>query len=258
MKTKQNTIFIHSASPVQHISVGDITVEVTRKRVKNVNLRVGADGHVRASAPARVPLSEIERFVASREPWIRAHLARVATRQQAEAAVGSAGSTVFHWGKPYTLAVVEAGPREKERVTVVGEALVMSVRPAHTGDDEVARAHREKLLSTWQRAELEQVLPGLVAHYGARMGRTPRTVRIRRMTSRWGSCNTRTGAITINLALVEYEPACLEGVIVHELCHLFEANHGPRFYALMDRYFPSWPEARAQLKVRPLRRHALT
>ena len=71
------------------------------------------------------------------------------------------------------------------------------------------------------------------------------------MTTRWGSCNTRTGAITLNLALAEHPVEALESVLVHELVHLWERGHGPRFQRLMDEVLPDWRERRAALNERP-------
>ena len=70
----------------------------------------------------------------------------------------------------------------------------------------------------------------------------------RNMTSRWGSCQTKTGRICINVRLAAYPPQCLEYVVVHELCHLLEPGHGPRFWALVDGFLPTWREAKALLK----------
>ena len=64
----------------------------------------------------------------------------------------------------------------------------------------------------------------------------------RNMTSRWGSCQPSTGRICINVRLALYPPECLEYVVVHELCHLLERGHGPRFHALMDTFMPDWKE----------------
>lgn len=70
----------------------------------------------------------------------------------------------------------------------------------------------------------------------------------RNMRSRWGSCQPATGRICINVRLALYPPSCLEYIVVHELCHLIEGGHGPRFKALMTRYLPNWKETRAQLR----------
>jgi predicted metal-dependent hydrolase len=67
------------------------------------------------------------------------------------------------------------------------------------------------------------------------------------MTSRWGTCNRKTKKIWLNLQLAKKTPECLDYVILHELVHIAEKNHGERFVSLMDKYMPMWREIRATL-----------
>ncbi|WP_270295883.1 M48 family metallopeptidase [Eggerthella sinensis] len=83
---------------------------------------------------------------------------------------------------------------------------------------------------------------------GAIMGVKAGKLAYRNMTSRWGSCQPATGRICINVRLALYPPECLEYVVVHELCHLLERGHGPRFKALMDAFMPDWRTRRAKLR----------
>ena len=71
-------------------------------------------------------------------------------------------------------------------------------------------------------------------------------LRYRFMKKRWGSCSAR-GQITLNPHLIKSHPQCIDYVILHELCHLKELNHSPRFYALMDKYMPQWRDLKTQL-----------
>jgi hypothetical protein len=70
---------------------------------------------------------------------------------------------------------------------------------------------------------------------------------LRRMSTRWGSCVPARGRIWLNLALLDHAPDLLEYVVVHEVVHLRESSHGPRFHALMSQYLPDWPERRLRL-----------
>ncbi|WP_139650836.1 M48 family metallopeptidase [Raoultibacter phocaeensis] len=98
------------------------------------------------------------------------------------------------------------------------------------------------------RAAVKAAVPSLVATWEPVMGVRAGKLAYRNMTSRWGSCNPKTGRICINVQLAKYPPECLEYVVVHELCHLLERGHGPRFKALMDAYLPDWRERRAKLR----------
>lgn len=98
------------------------------------------------------------------------------------------------------------------------------------------------------RAVVQACVPALVAAWEPIMGVKAGQLAYRNMTSRWGSCQPSTGRICINVRLALYPPECLEYVVVHELCHLLERGHGPRFKALMDAFMPDWRDRRAKLR----------
>lgn len=102
-------------------------------------------------------------------------------------------------------------------------------------------------LAQW-RAIAEAFVPALVEKWSPILGVKPGKLAYRNMVSRWGSCNVKTGRICINVQLAAQPPECLEYVVVHELCHLIEANHGPRFHALLDACLPYWREAEQKLR----------
>lgn len=98
------------------------------------------------------------------------------------------------------------------------------------------------------RAVVQACVPALVAAWEPIMGVKAGSLAYRNMTSRWGSCQPSTGRICINVRLALYSPECLEYVVVHELCHLLERGHGPRFQQLMDHFMPDWKQRRDKLR----------
>ena len=98
------------------------------------------------------------------------------------------------------------------------------------------------------RVVVQACVPALVAAWEPIMGVKAGQLAYRNMTSRWGSCQPSTGRICINVRLALYPPECLEYVVVHELCHLLERGHGPRFHQLMDRFMPDWKQRRDKLR----------
>lgn len=122
------------------------------------------------------------------------------------------------------------GQQEKARSSVAAKA-------------ELATDEEKKL---WREA-VSFAVPYLVARYEPLMGVKVGSLAYRNMKSRWGSCQPSTGRICINTRLALYPPECLEYVVVHEMCHLLEGGHGPRFKALLDRFYPGWRHAKALL-----------
>jgi predicted metal-dependent hydrolase len=228
------------------LRIEDIEVEVTRKRVRNLNLRIRRDGSVALSAPRWVSQAELERFVRSKLDWIRTHQARIVERQErAREAAESADSeppTIWIWGKRY-MHTICAGKRAD--LVCSGTDALQYVRPGTTPECQEAQ------LREWYRAELCREVERLLPMWERRMGLACAEWRTKVMKTRWGTCNTRARRIWLNVRLAEHPRTCLEYVIVHELAHLVEPNHGPRFQAIMDRYLPDWRERRQLLNKGP-------
>lgn len=224
------------------LQIDDLTVEVTRKKIKNVHLRVYPPaGTVRMSMPVRMRVSDARRFLLSREEWIRHHQQQIRQRPMAKEIDLVDGEEHFFRGHGYALRVVEkpAPPA----VAHMGGELLLQVRP------DADRAKRVAVLDRWYRQQMQQSLAELVEPWQRRMGVTVTAMKVRKMKTRWGSCTPRTGAIRMNLELIKRPPDCLEYVLVHELAHLLEPSHNRRFQAIMDEFLPDWRERKHVLNA---------
>ncbi|SDR74957.1 M48 family metallopeptidase [Parafannyhessea umbonata] len=237
----------------QTIRLGNIDVTVTRKRVSRVNLRVRRDGSVAVSAPARVPLAQVRAFVESREDWVRSARAQVLARQAARAQSLRDGGTTRLLGKTLSLSVEKDLPSGSAPYAIHTANAVV----AHVPRDDAGPANVDLALQALWRATLQEVLPPLFARYECQMDVRCTGVRLRIMTSRWGSCNVRTGRITLNLELACHPASSVESVVAHELCHLLEPSHNARFHALMDGFCPWWRDAKTELNSLPPTRPVL-
>jgi len=217
---------------------GPISVSITKKRMKNLYLRVlPPDGRVTVSAPLRTSDLEIERFVADRADWIGRQQDRIAAHREAEYRSGDA---VFYFGKKLTLQIVERAGRPKAEKT--GDTLTLFVKP------DADAAARKRVLDAWYRRELTEAAGAVLPSCERTVGRRAGELKIRDMKTRWGTCNVKTGVITINLRLAEKSAECLRYVLTHELCHLYEPSHNERFWKYMDVYFPDWKRVRKLLR----------
>lgn len=196
---------------------GPIAVAVTRKRVKNLNLRVRGDGSVVASVPLHTSAARAQAFLDRRADWIAAHVLR--HREAAELTGANAATTP------------SAYPLWGELVATAELADVDSV-------DNLTPDAANELVAARYRREVERALPTIAATLETRMGVHASSWHVRTMKTRWGSCTPRTRAIRINARLAAYPPACLEFVVAHELCHLMEPSHNQRFHTLLDIYCP--------------------
>ena len=219
------------------LSVSDIDVEVTRKDIKNMYLRIlPPDGRVVVSAPRRMSDADIKSFVASKLPWIREKRASLLVKRQTKADNGQA--TLPLWGEQYPLSVREG---KRFSLEIAGNEARLTVRAG------ASEAEREAYLREWYRAELCRETSRLLPIWEARTGLKCNEWRTKDMKTRWGTCNTRDKRIWLNVQLAKHPTRCLEYVIVHELSHLVEPSHGPAFKALMDGFMPEWRSIKKEL-----------
>ena len=222
----------------KRITAGGIEAVLVRKAVKHVRVTIlPPDGTVRVTAPKRFPEAQIKAFLLEKADWIRMHAARMREKHEGEPNSFESGETVRVFGVPYLLVTAET---KKNAVFLDGERIVLAVKSGST------REKRKALLNAWRKERLQAEIETLLPLWSERTGLVPSAWTVRDMTSRWGSCNPKTGRITLNLQLSRFPVICLEYVILHELAHLKVHGHGPDFKAILTEYMPDW-KARKQL-----------
>ena len=221
-------------------TIDGLCVTIVRKSIKNMHLRVlSPDGEIQITAPNRLPLSQIDRFVREKRGWIEARQQQLAERPAATNPAFADGQTVYLWGGSYTLRLEEAS---RGRSTLRrGQEIVLSVHP----EDDTSQ--RESLLNDFYREALSNQIAARLPLWEARTGLHPSAWQIKNMKTRWGTCNTATRKIWLNLQLAKQPPVCLDYVIAHELTHLRYPGHGQDFQAFLTRAMPNWPEVRKAL-----------
>jgi predicted metal-dependent hydrolase len=227
------------------LNVRGIPVEVVRKDIKNLHIGVyPPGGRVRVAAPTRLDDERVRLAVIHRLPWIKRQRRQFqdAARQTPREMVP--GESHYVWGKRLRLKVIERPGRA--HVEIDGDRLLLYMP---VGSDNDARTNA---LQLWQRSELRRAVPPLIEKWEPVVGRSVQQWGIRRMKTKWGSCNRETGHIWINLELAKKHPYSLEYVVVHEMAHLVERNHGERFAKLMDSLMADWRPRRDALNAAPL------
>ena len=207
--------------------------ELTRKAVKNINLRVKRDGSVCVSAPKAVSVQRVDEFVIKNVEFIRKSREKLASIPEKKQ------DTVYLLGKPYRLVMRSA---QRSRAYIKGDDFIVETAKA----EEVQRiieAYEDALAGRLFPEVVSRVLP-LVEAYGVKMPH----ITARRMTTRWGSCTMARGTIRLNTRLVRYPVECIEQVALHELCHFVHPDHSKDFYALMTRLMPDWKQRKALLE----------
>lgn len=216
-----------SAGIILNVDGLEIPVSVVRKRVKNLNLRVRADGTVTLSIPQHLPLARAREFLDRKGGWIAERVRRNIERRPSPDLAGELPDRIPLWGKlvPRDSVQANSGQAASDR-DASGQGA-----PGQTTIDQAA-------LDELYRTEVLCALPDVVERMEARIGVHATHWSVRVMKTRWGSCTPKTGAIRINARLAAYPPECLEFVVAHELVHLLEPSHNARFHALLDEFCP--------------------
>jgi predicted metal-dependent hydrolase len=227
------------------LSVRGIDVDVVYKDIKHLHIGVYPPmGRVRVAAPKRLDEDHIRLAIIQRLPWIRRKRDELQNADRQSEREMVAGESHFVWGVRRRLRVIERPGRG--HVEVDADRLLLYIPP---GTDVAAR---RKLLEAWQRRQLREAIPPLISRWEPVVGRTAQRWSIRRMKTKWGSCNRETGHIWFNVELAKKDPRALEYIVVHELAHLIERGHGERFTALMDGFMSDWRTRRDDLNAAPL------
>ena len=228
------------------ITVDNLVVEVVRKRVKHVNFTVHPpDGRVRVSAPIRLSDDAVRKAILSKLPWIKRHQARMASQVRPPTPTYVSGESHDYLGQRYRLNVIEEPTHA--RVELGGDHTLNLYVPE--GSDS---AQREHVLYEWYRHELEALIPPIIARWEPIVGKKVSRWGVKRMKTRWGSCNMKARRIWLNLELAKLPLICLEYVILHEMVHLLERLHNDRFYGYLDDFMPEWQPVREALKAASL------
>ncbi|WP_353269152.1 SprT family zinc-dependent metalloprotease [Gemmatimonas sp.] len=233
------------ATSVSVIELGDVTVELTRRDVKNVHLAVHPpDGRVTLVAPIGTRADVARAYAVTKLPWIRDQRAKL--RAQAREAPRRFVTRESHWvwGRRYLLVVKERDA--KPMVTLDHRRITLTVRPGSSAET------RGRVLHAWHLNLLHADVPPLISRWEQRLGVQVNRYFMQRMKTRWGGCNHLAGTIRLNTELVKKPKDLLEYVVVHEMAHLIEPTHGPRFLDLLDRHYPAWRDARAELNDWPI------
>lgn len=216
-----------------HLLIDKMPIDVVQKNIKNVYLRIyPEDGRVQVSAPLSMGMDAVKAFVTSKQSWIQRKQRALLAQPCKVHAEYIDGEQHYFLGKPLLLKLVRHnGP---SKVELENKTMLLYIRPNATMEK------RRSALDKWYRAQLKQMIPLLIQKYERPMAVVVRDFGVKKMKTRWGSCNIRAKRIWLNLVLAKQPLECLEYVVVHEMAHLIERHHNKRFYSLMDEYLPKW------------------
>lgn len=224
------------------MQIGNLSVEVRRKAIKNLHISVlPPSGVVRVSAPLKMSDDAVKMAVANRLQWIKKQQRAFKNQARETEREIVSGESHYLWGKRYLLEVLPT--TGKHSLEVEHRKIKLFVRPNTDLKKQTA------VIESFYRNELKREIAKLLEKWQPKMGVVAKRFGVKKMKTLWGSCNTDTASIWLNLELAKKPPECLEYVVVHELTHLLERHHNARFMAHMDNFLPNWQIIKQRLNA---------
>ncbi|MEQ9091583.1 MAG: SprT family zinc-dependent metalloprotease [Balneola sp.] len=232
------------AETVYELLVDGNRIQVTRKRIKTLRLKVNTTTKkIRVSCPYRVSEQELIDFVRSKRGWIEKHLSKKIPSPKKELLINYLeGERIPFRGEEYILHL--RTDAKKTSVRIEGQGMVLISK------SELTKEKKEKAINDFYRASLKTEIPKLIQKWEPVMGVSVAEFGVKKMKTRWGTCNIRDKRIWLSLELAKKSPELLEYVVVHEMVHLLERLHNQRFKNFMTQFLPNWKELQKQLNGR--------
>jgi len=227
------------------IQLGEISITVIRKDIKNVHLTVHPpDGRVSLVAPTNTRLEVARAYAISKLVWIREQQRKLECQARETPRRFIERESHYVWGRRYLMSVNYHDV--KPSVVLSNKRIILTVRPGYSEEK------RGEVVHEWHKSLLHKVVPPLIQKWEQRLTVNVSGYFLQRMKTKWGGCNPVARHIRLNTELVKKPKDLLEYVVVHEMAHLIEPTHSDRFIAILDEHYPSWREARSELNELPL------
>jgi predicted metal-dependent hydrolase len=230
---------------MQEIQLGEINIEVTQKDIKNVHLSVYPPfGKVKIAAPTRMDIDTIRIYAITKLSWIRKQQIKIKSQKREAPREYLSKESHYYLGKRYLLKVTEhhAAPMVKLKHNTIE----MYIRP------DTNTAKRKEILDEWYRVKLKSMIPVIISKWQPIMLVEVKEFGVKKMKTKWGTCNIAAQRIWLNLELAKKPSSCLEYIVVHEMTHLLVRNHNSKFVALMNKFMPNWKEVKEDLNRLPV------
>lgn len=227
------------------MKLNDLDVEIVQKDIKNVHLSVyPPNGRVKVSAPHAMSLDTLRVYVISKLAWIKKQQAKLRGQEREAPREYMDRESHYFNGKRYLLKVIES--EKPTKVELKPQAIELHIRPG------TSTAKRQLFLSEWYRQQLKNDIPKIISKYEKLLGVEVREFGVKKMRTKWGTCNPDAKRIWLNLELAKKPAECLEYIVVHEMVHLLEKTHNDRFVSLINKFIPKWKFYKDELNRLPV------
>ena len=216
-------------------------IDTVRKDIKNIHLGVyPPNGRIRMAVPLRTSDESIRLFVIAKTPWIKKQQKYFSKQERQTPRKYVTGETHYIFGKSYRLDVISSN--ELPKIDIKRKTHIkLYVKPKST------IKQREKIFENYYRSEINKIILKILKKWEKKVGVKIKEVKIKKMKTKWGTCNSKDKRIWLNLELAKKPFHCIDYVLVHELVHMKEKKHSDRFIQLLNSAYPKWQQHKNEL-----------
>lgn len=230
----------------ERLVIGDLSIDVFFKDIKNVHLSVHPPtGKIRMSSPLRYDLDTLRVYAISKLGWINKQRTKIQSQEREAPREFSERESHYYLGKRYLLKIIEHS--SAPRVEVKHDKIELYIKK------NLPASKRQSVLNEWYRERLKELVPKFIRKWEKILKVQVNEFGIKKMKTRWGTCNQKEQRIWINLELAKKPVQCLEYIIVHEMVHLLERTHNEIFITYMNKFMPQWSNYKEELNKFPVR-----
>jgi predicted metal-dependent hydrolase len=230
---------------MQQITISNIKIDVEKKSIKNLHLGVyPPNGRVRIAAPLKTNDESIRLFAISKLSWIKKQQRSFANQEREIEREYISGESHFFNGRRYLLRLVAT--EGKATVILKHRHIELHIKSGSS------TKQREIAISNFYRNHLNDHIPSIIARWEKKMKVSVGEYGIKRMKTKWGTCNIEAKRIWVNLELAKKTLPFLEYIIVHEMVHLLERHHNENFIRYMNLFLPQWRVLKTNLNKSPI------
>ncbi len=222
------------------IELAEISLDVVHKNIKNVHLSVHPPlGRVTISAPLQMNLETLRLFSISKLRWIRKQQAKLKNQKRESSREYITRESHYYLGQRYLLKVIEQNAVPK--VILKHNKIELYIRKGAT------LKQRDEIMQGWYRQQLKDLIQRYIPKLEKKMNVKVAEVRIKKMKTKWGTCNAKAKRIWLNTELAKKTIESIEYILIHEMTHLLERNHNDKFISHMNKFLPKWKHLRDEL-----------
>ena len=223
------------------IRVGDLEVEVIKKDIKNIHLGVYPPiGRVRLSAPSSSDNEKIRLFILSKIPWIRKNQRKFKNKERQSPRLYINRESHYFEGRRFLL-TMDIDPSYKNVVVRKKTTIQLKLKSHYSTEK------RKEIFESWLRESLRIRLIPFIEKWEHKLGVSAKEWKIKKMKTKWGSCNQEVKRVWFNLELAKVDDYSLDYIVMHELAHLKVRNHGKQFIQILNKNMSDWEQRKFNL-----------